>query len=117
MQTKLKDLSAEVEVFSRLNQEVLELNSELENLQYELDGTDDEDEQNRILSEIGDLQSRIDDVSTEKENSQNTIDTILSDVAELIREENDQLASIYKLMMSLYMDNVISEMEFIIYLE
>jgi predicted nucleic acid-binding Zn-ribbon protein len=117
MQTKLKDLNAEVEVFSRLNQEVLELNSELENLQYELDGTDDEDEQNRILSEIGDLQSRIDDVSTEKENSQNTIDTILSDVAELIREENDQLASIYKLMMSLYMDNVISEMEFIIYLE
>jgi chromosome segregation ATPase len=117
MQTKLKDLSAEVEVFSSLNQKVLELNSELENLQYELEGTDDEDEQNRILDEIGDLQSRIDEVSTEKENSQNTIDTILSDVAELIREENDQLASIYKLMMSLYMDNVISEMEFIIYLE
>jgi hypothetical protein len=62
MQAKLKDLNAEVEVFSNLKQEFLDLNSELENLKNELDNTDDGDEQNTILSQIDDLNLRIEEV-------------------------------------------------------
>ena len=142
-----QSLSSKDQELSDINDQISELNSQISDLQYQLDNIaywDDEDssdyewEMADIQNQINDLQSRIEDArdsiesienekssiqndieskKSEKEGTESSILAILNEVSAYIKSENSQLEDIYKLVMWLYVWNIVSTMEFIIYLE
>ena len=117
---KLQDLGAEVDNLLSIKESISELKIQLDDLQFQLSVAEESEEYEQydnIVAQISELEAEMASKMEEKDGQQSIVDNILEQISKLIKDENSQLADIYKLMMSLYMGNIISEMEFIIYLE
>ena len=114
-----------------LNKDIKNLQNSINELQDQRDNLSDELEKMKAKYEkaknwtdtqaiedaIKDTEANIDRVKKEKEPYDKNIDDILAVISEYIEIENSKLTDIYKLVMWLYVENIISVMEFIIYLE
>ena len=132
-----ENLSSKDQELSDLEGQLSDLNSQISDLQHQLESAD-EWESEAIQEQIDELQGRVDALretikstendraaiqsnveskESEKKGTENTILAILKEVSAYIKLENSQLEDIYKLVMWLYVGNIVSTMEFIIYLE
>ena len=130
---------------SKTKSELYELNSQLEDAKSELENAeewDDTEELENLISELensisglektvsdleGDIENLESDISglqwevaslkSKKGTTEDYIISILNEMSKYINLENSELANIYKLIQSLYVENIIGTLAFIAYLE
>ena len=116
--SKIKDINAQVDGLSQWNTKLSELQEQLSGLNAKLaDMDEDDDEYDDTKQSIKEIKNQIENLSSGNEWSENVIKSIMTEISGLIKQEHGKLEEIHSLVNWLYVENIIWTMEFIVYLE